>query len=92
MRILALAPFFGVSMLWAADVASPLMPYASQVLQGGALAVLAWVVWYILSKSFPAHAKALKDQREDFLRILKEDRDSLERDRRELTRLSQEKK
>ena len=73
MKFLALAPFFSVSMFAVAD-SNLLSPPTSGMLQGGALAVLAWVVWYMLAKAFPAHNKALKDQREDFLEAL---RDSL---------------
>lgn len=73
MRVLATLPAFGVGMLLAAS--DPMIPPGvAGLLQGGALAVLAWVVWYMLAKAFPAHNKALKDQREDFLEALKEDR------------------
>ncbi len=84
MRTLALLQLFGVSML----LASNAMPSAPEVtplfLQGGALAVLGWVMWYMLVKAFPAHNKALKDQREDFLKALGRMGDSLEEDRRQL--------
>lgn len=73
MRILAIIPAISVSMLLASN--GPFVSTnAAGLLQGGALAVLAWVVWYMLAKAFPAHNKALKDQREDFLEALKEDR------------------
>ncbi len=79
MRILALGPALGVSLLLAAD--GPLIPESTTgLLQGGALGVLAWVVWYMLAKAFPAHNKALKDQREDFLKYLKESREILQED------------
>jgi len=80
-RFLACAPFLGVSMLMAAD-ATAQMPSMSHVLQGGALGVLAWTIWYMLAKAFPAHNKALRDQRADFLKVLKEDREALREDRR----------
>lgn len=81
MRILALAPVVSVSMLVAAD--GHIVPdQIAGLLQGGALAVLAWVVWYMLAKAFPAHNKALKDQREDFLTYLKENGDALREDRK----------
>lgn len=82
MRFLAYAPFLGVSMLFAADT-SLVTPSMSHVLQGGALGVLAWTIWYMLAKAFPAHNKALRDQREDFLKVLKADREALREDRRE---------
>jgi len=82
MRILAIIPAVSVSMLLAAE--GPMIPgTASGLLQGGALAVLAWVVWYMLAKAFPAHNRAIKDQREDFLAALKENRDALREDRKQ---------
>lgn len=74
MRLIATAQLLGVSMLMASSATSFVPENASSVLQGGALAVLSWVVWYMLAKALPAHNKALKDQREDFLAALKEDR------------------
>ena len=81
MRFLAFAPLVGVSMLLAADVTTQI-PNVSQTLQAGALGVLAWVVWYILAKSFPAHAQALKDQRKDFLQALRDERESVKKDKK----------
>lgn len=63
MRIPTYGLMLGVSMLLAAD----LTPFAPEILQGGALAVLAGTVWYMLAKTFPAHTAALKDQRDAFL-------------------------
>ena len=67
MRIPAYGLILGVSMLLAADVPPDLSPIAPQILQGGALAVLAGTVWYMLARAFPAHTAALKDQRDAFL-------------------------
>jgi threonine/homoserine/homoserine lactone efflux protein len=63
MRIPALGQIMGVSMLLVADIS----PIAPQILQGGALAVLAWTVWHMLTRTFPAQTAALKDQRDAFL-------------------------
>lgn len=65
MRIPAYGLASGVSMLLAADTF--ISPIAPQILQGGALGVLAFTVWYMLAKTFPAHTAALKDQRDAFL-------------------------
>ena len=81
MRFLACTPFISVSMLMAAD-ATTQMPGMSHLLQGGALGVLAWTIWYMLAKAFPAHNKALRDQREAFLAVLKEDKEALREERR----------
>lgn len=83
MRFLAYAPFLGVSMLMAAD-ATTQVPGMTNILQGGALGVLAWAVWYLLAKAGPAHLKALRDQREDFLKVLKGDMEAIREDRRRL--------
>ncbi len=83
MRLIAFAQLFSVSLLMASN-ATPLVPEAaSSILQGGALAVLAWVVWYMLAKAFPAHNKALKDQREDFLQALRENSEALRENRKQ---------
>lgn len=83
MRLIAFAQLFSVSMLMASN-ATPLVPeVASNILQGGALAVLAGVVWYMLARAFPAHNKALKDQREDFLQALRENSEALREDRKQ---------
>ncbi len=82
MRFLSIAPAIGISLLFASEASAFVPEAASEILQGGALAVLAWVVWYMLAKAFPAHNKALKDQREDFLTALKENGESLREDRK----------
>lgn len=67
MRIPAYGLALAVSMILAADIPIDLLPGGPQVLQGGALAVLAWTVWYMLARTFPAHRADLKDQRNAFL-------------------------
>ncbi|KKL78059.1 hypothetical protein LCGC14_2028630 [marine sediment metagenome] len=84
MKILALASLCSVSMLLISNT-MPTLPEATPLfLQGGALAVLGWVMWYMLTKAFPAHNKALKDQREDFLESLKQMGEALKEDRKQL--------
>jgi len=83
MKFLAYAPFLSVGMLCASDVTTS-MPGMTNILQGGALGVLAWAVWYLLAKAGPAHLKALRDQREDFLKVLKADREAIQEGRRKL--------
>jgi hypothetical protein len=64
-----------VTLLATAGATAPMAGLAPQVLQGGALAILGWTVWYLLSRTFPAHTAALKEQRDAFLAHL-EKRDS----------------
>lgn len=66
MRLPAYTLIVGVSMLLAAD----LSPVAPQILQGGALAILGWTVWYLLTRTFPAQIAAQKEQRDAFLAYL----------------------
>lgn len=54
---------------------------APQILQGGALGVLAFTVWYMLTRTFPAHTAALKEQRESFLRALQDERREAQNER-----------
>lgn len=75
MQLTAYATIIGVSGMLVGEAASEAFPAASQTLQGGALAVLAWTVWHLLTKVLPAHQRALEHQREDFLKALKEQRD-----------------
>jgi len=69
MRVPAYGLIAVVSMIFAADMPVG-MPLASEILQGGALLVLAWTVWWMLTRTFPAHTAALKDQRDAFLAYL----------------------
>ncbi len=50
-------------------------PFSADVIKGGALLSMTCTIWYLLARTFPAHLKAMKDQREDFLAYLHE-RDS----------------
>jgi hypothetical protein len=70
MRIPTYGLVLGISTLLAADIPSDLLPVAPQIIQGGALAVLAGTIWYMLAKTFPAWTAALKDQRDAFLAYL----------------------
>ena len=49
--------------------------YESLLVQGGALGILAYAVWYLLSKGLPQERKefleALREERQDFLETLK---------------------
>jgi len=47
--------------------------YAPPILQGSALAILGGTVWYMLTRTFPAHTAALKEQRESFLKALQDE-------------------
>jgi len=83
MRLLALAQLSGVSMLVASEAKTIIPEIATGPLQMGALAILSWVIWHMLTKTFPAHSKALKDQREDFLKVLGEGREAEREDRKQ---------
>lgn len=72
MQLTAYATIISVGGLLVGEAASGTFPAASQTLQGGALAVLAWTVWHLLTKVMPAHQRALERQREDFLEALRE--------------------
>jgi len=74
MRFAAYSVLSSTALLAAADAAGPAAGLAPLVVQGGALAILGSVVWYLLTKTFPAHTAALKDQREAFLRTLEAER------------------
>ncbi len=47
-------------------------PFSADVIKGGALLSMTCTIWYLLARTFPAHLKAMKDQREDFLAYLHE--------------------
>ena len=79
MRIPAYGLVIGVSMTLLGDLPAELSPVAPQILQGGALVILSWVVWYLLARTFPNHTAAMASQRDAFLAYLKE-RDSKERE------------
>jgi hypothetical protein len=48
---------------------------APQAVQYGALAILGWLVWYLLARSFPAHIRSQKEDRAAFLAAQKEERE-----------------
>lgn len=72
MRFLAYGPIAAVASLLAIDSTDMVPAMAPEMLQGGALAVLAWTIWYVLARVFPAHEKAQRDQRDAFLKFLAE--------------------
>ena len=72
MNFLAYGPVIGIASLLAVDATGVLPAIAPEMLQGGALAVLAWVIWYVLARVFPAQVKAQRDQRDAFLKFLAE--------------------
>lgn len=47
----------------------------SLIIQGGALVILGWAVWYLLARAFPAHFKAAREERELFLETLQAERE-----------------
>ncbi|MCP4900035.1 MAG: hypothetical protein GY906_23955 [bacterium] len=75
MRFFAYGPLFLVAAATTADAATPLT-LPSEILQGSALAVLGWTIWYVLSRTLPAHTKAMESQRKDFLIALERERKS----------------
>ena len=72
MKLLAYGPIAGVASLFAVDAIDMVPTIAPEILQGSALAVLAWTIWYVLARVFPAHERAQKDQRDAFLKFLAE--------------------
>ena len=76
MKILAFGPVLIASVATMACGATEALEVAPQVLQGGALSVLAWTIWYVFSRVFPAQNKALEDQRDAFLEAIKEEREA----------------
>ena len=75
MRLLAYGPLMGMTAVLAAD-SIPILTVPSDVLQGGILAVLAWTIYYVLVKVFPAHERAQKDQGDAFLEFIDKRRDN----------------
>ncbi len=69
MRFFAYGPIFLVAAATTAEAVTPLS-FPAGVLQGSALAVLGWTIWYVLSRTLPAHTKAMENQRQDFLEAL----------------------
>lgn len=91
MRLLACGPLLGMAALLAIDGATGWPSFGVEVLQGGALAVLAWTIYYLFAKVFPAHQEALREQRSAFLKVLeteREDRKECARFRETLARIA----
>lgn len=74
MRILAYGPVWVMSALVAVNATPgfPEIPVEDQGITGLTLAVLGWVIYYLLVKIFPAQVKAQKEQRDAFLKLLKD--------------------
>ncbi len=69
MRFLAYGP---ICLAAGATAVGPLTDVPPEVIRGGELAVLGWVVYYVLVKIFPAQVKAQKEQRDAFLKLLRD--------------------
>lgn len=71
MRFLAYGP---VCLVAGAIMAESTMPtvMTPEMLSGGVLGVLGWTIYYVLVKVLPAHVKAQKEQRDAFLKLLKD--------------------
>jgi hypothetical protein len=70
MRIAACTLLLGSFLSGAADFVP-----GSQALQGGALAILGATLYYVLTKAFPAHLKAISASRESFLKAYEKAQD-----------------
>lgn len=64
----------GPGLIVAQAIAPGASDYAPPILQGSALAILGGTLWYMLTRTFPAHTAALKEQRESFLKALGDER------------------
>lgn len=71
------------SVMFLAGSSDWFLPFPAEILQGGALLTLSWTVFHMLSKTLPAHLRAIQDvaaanrresksQREDFIAMFKE--------------------
>ena len=68
-----------------ADGTLPLGPdTVPHILQGGALGVLAFTVWFMLARAWPAQTAALREQRESFLNVIQTERRELQEERRQM--------
>lgn len=93
MRLIACSLALSPMLIIAADVLAggggqailaqaPVSPeYAPSILQGSALAILGTTLWYMLTRTFPAHTAALKEQRESFLQALQDERREAQNER-----------
>ena len=70
-RITAYGFLTGTMTMFASSLTS--LP-TSLIIQGGALAILGWTVWYMLAKAFPAILKAAKEERAVWLKAQEEER------------------
>lgn len=72
MKFLAYGPVSVIAAFLVVDT-TPIIPdVGPQMLQGGILGVLGWTIYYVFVKLLPAQAKAQKEQREAFLKLLKD--------------------
>jgi len=72
MRFLAYGPVWAAAVLLAATP-MPIIPNIEpRYISGGVLAVLGWTIWYVFVKLLPAQQKAQKEQREAFLKLLRD--------------------
>ena len=69
MRFLAYGP---ICLMAGATAIGPFTDMPPEIIRGGELAVLGWVVYYVFVKMFPAQIKAQKEQRDAFLKLLKD--------------------
>ena len=63
----------GLDRVVAQAVSPTASDFAPPILQGSALAILGGTLWYMLTRTFPAHTAALKEQRESFLKALQDE-------------------
>lgn len=68
MRFLAYGPIWAMAAIVAVDPTG----FTPEILQVSELAVLGWVIYYVLVKIFPAQVKAQKEQRDAFLKLLRD--------------------
>lgn len=70
----------------AAGATSLITSVPSQVLSGSGCAILGWALWYLLTKTFPAHTEALRASQDAFLAAQKQERREFRRSLRMLAR------
>jgi F0F1-type ATP synthase membrane subunit b/b' len=66
------------------------MEMYQMVLQFGALAILGWMVWHLLTVTFPAFLKSQKEERHEYLAAAKQERDEFKKIVDELKEASKE--
>ncbi len=71
MRLAAYGIFASVFAMGLADFTK-----SPAALQTGALAILGWIVWYLLVRAFPAHVKAQRDERDAYLAFQEQQREA----------------